>query len=66
MAIAFAQVVEQARDQYMLGYVSSNEVPGTRPVMRKIDVKVRDKKMRVTTTELSAIPELTSAFIACQ
>ncbi len=48
MAIAFAQVVEQARDQYMLGYLSSNEVPGTRPVMRKIEVKVRDRKMRVT------------------
>jgi VWFA-related protein len=48
MANAFGQVVEQARDQYMLGYHSSNEVPGTRPVMRKIDVKVQDKKLRVT------------------
>jgi VWFA-related protein len=48
MAIAFGQVVEQARDQYMLGYRSTNEVPGTRPVLRKIDVKVGDKKLRVT------------------
>jgi VWFA-related protein len=48
MANAFGQVVEQARYQYMLGYRSSNEVPGTRPVLRKIDVKVGDKKLRVT------------------
>jgi VWFA-related protein len=41
---ALGQVVEQARDQYMLGYVSTNEPSGDRPVLRKIDVKVVNEK----------------------
>lgn len=45
---AMGQVIEQARDQYMLGYVSTNEPQNDRPVLRKIDVKVvREKKYRV-------------------
>jgi len=48
MAVAFGQIVEQARDQYMLGYVSSNEVAGNRPVLRKIDVRLKDKKFHIT------------------
>jgi VWFA-related protein len=48
MVNAFGQVIEQARDQYVLGYRSTNEVTGARPVMRKIDVKLKDKKLRVT------------------
>jgi hypothetical protein len=41
MAIGLAQVVDQARNQYMIRYKSSNEVTGNRPVMRKIDVKIK-------------------------
>jgi len=48
MAASFGQLVEQARDQYVLGYVSNNEVSGTRPVLRKIEVKVRELKVKVT------------------
>ena len=48
MAASFGQIIEQARDQYMLGYVSSNEVVGDRPVLRKIEVKLKDRKLRVT------------------
>jgi VWFA-related protein len=43
MATSFVQVVEQARDQYVLGYVSNNELAGSKPVLRKIDIKVRGK-----------------------
>jgi VWFA-related protein len=44
MASGLAQVVDQARNQYMIRYRSSNEVTGTRPVLRKIDVKIKDNK----------------------
>jgi len=47
MAASFGQLVDQARDQYVLGYVSSNELTGTRPVVRKIDVKLRVPKLKV-------------------
>lgn len=47
MAISFAQVIEQARDQYMIGYVSSNEPKDGRPVLRNIDVKIKGKKYRI-------------------
>ena len=33
-------ITEQARHQYVLGYVSNNEVRGELPVVRKIDVEV--------------------------
>jgi len=45
---ALGQVVEQARDRYMLGYVSTNEPTNDRPVLRKIDVRVvREKKYTI-------------------
>lgn len=44
MARGFAQVIEQARDQYRLGYYSNNEVPGDRPISRNIAVKVINEK----------------------
>jgi VWFA-related protein len=44
MAIGLAQVVDQARNQYIIRYKSSNEVVGDRPVLRTIDVKIRDNK----------------------
>ncbi|HEY2384304.1 MAG TPA: VWA domain-containing protein [Terriglobia bacterium] len=47
MAIAFAQVIEQARDQYMIGYVSNNEPTSNRPVLRNIDVKVKGRKYKI-------------------
>jgi VWFA-related protein len=47
VAQAFAQLVDQARNQYVLGYYSTNEVPGTRPVFRKINIKTRDSKLRI-------------------
>jgi VWFA-related protein len=48
MAASFGQIVEQARDQYVLGYSSNNELKGTRPVVRKIEVKIREKKLKAT------------------
>jgi VWFA-related protein len=39
MQSAFARVTEQARHQYVLSYVSSNEVSGLSSVVRKIDLK---------------------------
>jgi VWFA-related protein len=42
-----AKLVDQARNQYILGYYSTNEVSGTRPVFRKIDIKIRDQKFRI-------------------
>jgi hypothetical protein len=44
MAIGLAQVVDQARNQYIIRYKSSNEVVGDRPVLRTIDVKITDNK----------------------
>lgn len=39
MQDAFARITEQARHEYVLSYVSNNEVSGLLPVSRKIDVK---------------------------
>jgi len=39
MQSAFALVTEQARHQYVLSYVSSNEVSGRAPIVRKIEIK---------------------------
>jgi hypothetical protein len=47
MAASFGQLMDQARDQYILGYVSSNEVTGTRPVLRKIEVKVAKPHLKI-------------------
>ena len=44
---SFAKLVEQARDQYVLGYISNNEVSGTTPVFRTIEVKARDPKLNI-------------------
>jgi VWFA-related protein len=48
MAEAFGQIVDQAREQYIIGYLSNNEIKGGRPVVRKIEVKVNEKKLKVT------------------
>ena len=39
MQSAFALVTEQARHQYVLSYVSSNEVSGRAPIVRKIELQ---------------------------
>jgi hypothetical protein len=39
MQDAFARITEQARHEYVLTYVSNNEVSGLLPVSRKIEVK---------------------------
>jgi VWFA-related protein len=41
MEAAFFRIMEQARHQYVLGYVSNNETSGLLPVTRKIEVKAR-------------------------
>ncbi len=48
MAASFSQLVDQARDQYVLGYSSNNGLTGTRPVLRKLEVKVSEKKLKTT------------------
>ena len=37
---SYATATEEARNQYVLGYVSNNEVPGSEPVFRDIDVRI--------------------------
>jgi len=39
MQNAFALITEQARHEYVLSYVSNNEVSGSVPALRKIEVK---------------------------
>ena len=39
MQSAFSRITEQVRHQYVLSYVSNNEVSGSIPVTRKIEVK---------------------------
>jgi VWFA-related protein len=39
MENAFLRITEQARHQYILGYVSNNEIAGDLPVMRTIEVR---------------------------
>jgi hypothetical protein len=42
---SFAKLVEETR--YILSYVSNNEISGTRPVFRKIEVKARNQKVTI-------------------
>src|SRR5215471_18406873 len=48
LALSLGKLVDQAHDQYVLGYVSNNEISGDRPVFRKIQVKARDPKLKIT------------------
>jgi len=46
---AFSRITEQARNQYVLGYHSTNEPAGRDvPVLRTIEVKGRDDRWKVT------------------
>ncbi len=40
MQNAFSRITEQVRHQYVLSYVSNNEVAGSLPITRKIEVKI--------------------------
>ena len=40
----YARAAEQARNQYVLGYVSGNRAVGTEPIFRKIDVKLANSE----------------------
>lgn len=48
MENAFSKITEQARNQYVLEYVSSNEPRGLKPVMREIRVETRTPGQTVT------------------
>jgi VWFA-related protein len=48
MEAAFSRITEQARNQYVLGYHSTNEPVGRMPVVRTIDVKARNDGWKVT------------------
>jgi VWFA-related protein len=48
MESAFPRITEQARNQYVLGYVSSNEPRGMRGVYREISVRTVKPNQRVT------------------
>jgi VWFA-related protein len=49
MERGFATITEQARNQYVLGYISNNEVRrGTASVFRTIDVRTRNPNLRIT------------------
>jgi len=45
---AFSRITEQARNQYVLGYQSTNRVGMTHPVFREIEVTTRNPKLKVT------------------
>jgi VWFA-related protein len=44
---AYSTATEGARNQYVLGYISSNEVAGAGPVFRTIEVETRRGKLKV-------------------
>jgi VWFA-related protein len=44
MERAFSRITEQARNQYVLGYHSTNELKGDLPTVRTIEVKGRNSK----------------------
>jgi VWFA-related protein len=47
MENAFNRITEQARNQYVLGYQSTNETANGLPVIRTIDVKARDPRLKI-------------------
>jgi len=48
MERAFSRITEQARNQYVLGYISTNEPKGGLQVLRTIEVKGRDTRWKIT------------------
>jgi VWFA-related protein len=47
MENAFSRITEQARNQYVLGYQSTNKPPNQLPVTRRIEVKGRDSAWKI-------------------
>jgi VWFA-related protein len=47
MESAFGRITEQARNQYVLGYHSTNKVPGESQIVRTIQVTGRDPKWKI-------------------
>jgi VWFA-related protein len=43
---SYATATEAARNQYVIGYISNNEVTGAGPVFREISVEVRGKNLK--------------------
>jgi len=48
MENAFSRITEQARNQYVLAYQSTNKPEAGLPVLRTIQVKGRDPKWKIT------------------
>jgi VWFA-related protein len=48
MERAFSRITEQARNQYVLGYQSTNEAADGLPVVRAIEVKGRNAEWKIT------------------
>jgi Ca-activated chloride channel family protein len=44
---AYAHATEEARNQYVIGYISDNEVAGPGPVFREIQVQLSGRNIRV-------------------
>jgi VWFA-related protein len=44
---AYSTITEEARNQYVLGYLSNNEVAGPGPVFRQLDVSVAGTNLKV-------------------
>jgi VWFA-related protein len=43
---SYSEATEEARNQYVLGYVSNNEVDGAGPVFRNIEVKIAGNNLK--------------------
>ena len=48
MENAFNRITEQARNRYVLGYQSTNELANGMPAVRTIEVKARDPRWKIT------------------
>jgi hypothetical protein len=43
---SYATATEEARNQYILGYISNNEITGPGPVFRDISVEVTGRNLK--------------------
>src|SRR5207244_8582040 len=72
MERAFSRITEQARNQYVLGYISTNEPKGGLQVLRTIEVKGRDTRWKITyrredrkSTRLNSSHQIISYAVFC-
>ena len=47
MEDAFGRITEEARNQYVIGYRSNNEITDNKPAIRTITVKTSNSKWKV-------------------